>query len=67
MVQIFLCTFRSIDFFCVLFILLFFDYVMEPGDFILVPSNSSHQVFNIHIIHGGVAMAGNFIDDQCQM
>ena len=40
---------------------------MEPGDSILVPSNSSHQVFNIHIIHGGVAMAGNFIDDQCQM
>ena len=35
---------------------------MEPGAFILVPSNSPHQVFNIQ--HGGVAMAGNFIDDQ---
>lgn len=37
------------------------EHVMEPGDFILVPSNSPHQVFNIH---GGVAMAGNFIDGQ---
>ena len=30
------------------FILLFFDHVMEPGDSILVPSNPSHQVFNVH-------------------